>query len=86
MRLLLRRQKPELIPEADLNQIAEAGLHAPSGMNRQSAKLVVITDPSVMKQLSEMNRRIMGGEKDPFYGAQEMIISALTATFRILGT
>lgn len=70
----VRGYKPELIPEADLNQIAEAGLHAPSGMNRQSAKLVVITDPSIMKQLSEMNCRIMGGEKDPFYGAQEMIL------------
>ncbi len=38
---------------SDLNEIIKAGVWAPSGLNNQPWRFVVITDPSTIKQLSE---------------------------------
>ncbi len=57
-----------------IDRIVEAGLHAPSGMNRQPASFVVVTDDAVVKRLSELNAAVMGAENDPFYGARDVII------------
>ncbi len=57
-----------------IDQIVEAGLHAPSGMNRQPARFVVVTDDATVKRLSELNAAVMGASNDPFYGAHDVII------------
>lgn len=70
----VRSYKPELIRDEELLQIVNAGMAAPSGMNAQPVKFVVVRDKETRDQLSEMNRKIMGVDFDPFYGAPELIV------------
>ncbi len=46
--------KPDPIPEADLWKIAEAGVRAPSGCNRQTTHICVVTDPQKRKAVAEL--------------------------------
>ena len=67
----VRSFKPDAVPTELLDQILEAGTYAATGMNRQSPIILAVTDKKLRDQLSDMNRRIMGGAEgsDPFYGA-----------------
>ncbi|MCF0253670.1 MAG: nitroreductase family protein [Duodenibacillus sp.] len=65
----LRAFKPDMVPGPLLDQIVEAGLYAPSGMGRQSAIIVVITDKAVRDAYAKVNGEAAGREGDPFYGA-----------------
>lgn len=49
----IRKFKPELIAEAELEQIIEAGRRAPSRHNRQFNHLVVIQNPEVLEALQQ---------------------------------
>ena len=57
-----------------LDEIVAAGLNAPSGMNKQTPRFVVVSDDQVVKQLSDMNAAVAGMPIDPFYGAKDVII------------
>lgn len=57
-----------------LEAILEAGKHAPSGMNRQSAIMLVARDKELVKKLSHMNAQVMGADTDPFHGASTVVI------------
>ena len=72
----IRKFKPDMPSKEDLNQIIEAGLYAASGMGKQAAIIVAVTNKELRDKLSEMNRRIGGWEKgfDPFYGAPVVIV------------
>ncbi len=72
----IRRFKPELPAKEDLRLIAEAGLYAPSGMNRQATVTLVITDRAQRDRLAEENRKIGGWQEgfDPFYGAPAILV------------
>ena len=77
--LLTRRSvrsfKPDAVPQEQLERIAEAGLYAASGMGRQAAKIVVITDRKLRDRLMHMNAAVMGQEgADPFYGAPAVLL------------
>ena len=69
-----RSFKPELIPEAILEQILEAGTYAATGMGRQSPIMIAVTDKALRDRLSKMNAAVMGRDGDPFYGAPELIV------------
>ena len=69
-----RAYKPERIGEDKLQAIIEAGTYAPTGMGKQSPIIIVVEDPEVKKQLSQMNAKILGADIDPFYGAPELLI------------
>ena len=70
-----RKYKSELIPEDSLNKILEAGTFAASGMGKQSAIIVAITNKEIRDKISELNARVMGKtDVDPFYGAPEIIV------------
>ena len=61
--------------EEDLAQIVEAGLYAASGMGRQSAIIVAVTNKELRDQLAKTNAEIMGKpDFDPFYGAPAILI------------
>jgi nitroreductase len=49
-----RSFSPQPIPEAILNKVAEAGLYAPSGHNRQPWRLIVVPDPAVVADLDAL--------------------------------
>ena len=69
-----RAYKPELIEEAKLNAILEAGTYAATGMGKQAPIIISVTNKEVRDQLSKMNAAIMGVDFDPFYGAPQLLI------------
>ena len=66
-----RKFKADPVPRELVEQIAEAGLWAASGMGKQAVKIVVVADKTLRDRLAEQNRRIGGWPEgvDPFYGA-----------------
>ncbi len=56
-----RELKPDPIPQAVIEQILEAGTHAPSAMNTQPWRFVVVQDPSVRKEVADGARAAWEG-------------------------
>lgn len=83
----VRAYLPNAVPEEKLERILRAGLYAASGMGRQSAMILCVTDKALRDRLMRMNAAIMGTpEKDPFYGAPCVLVvladrSILTAVY-----
>lgn len=70
-----RKYKSELIPQESLDKILKAGTFAASGMGKQSAIIIAITNKEIRDKISELNARAMGRTGvDPFYGAPEIIV------------
>lgn len=40
----IRKFKPDAVPQELMDNIIEAGLYAPSGMNKQSPIIIAVTD------------------------------------------
>ena len=70
----VRSFQKEQISEEQLNEILTAGTYAASGMGRQSAIMVAIQNPEIIKRLSKLNAAIMDSENDPFYGAPTVVV------------
>ena len=72
----IRKFKPDMPSKEDINQIIEAGLYAASGMNKQDAIIVAVTNKELRDAMSEDNRAIAGMPegKDPFYGAPVILM------------
>ncbi len=72
----IRKFKPDAVPQELMDKIIEAGLYAPSGMNKQSPIIIAVTDRKMRDEISEMNREIGGWQEgfDPFYGAPAILI------------
>lgn len=65
---------PEHITREELDAILAAGLQAPSGMNRQTARFVAVQDEETVALLSRLNASVMGMSNDPFYGAKDVVV------------
>ncbi|MBQ8297037.1 MAG: nitroreductase [Ruminococcus sp.] len=62
--------KPDMVSDEIINQIVEAGLHAASGMGKQSPIILVVTDKAERDKLSELNAKYDPMHRtDPFYNA-----------------
>src|SRR5579859_2256945 len=48
----VRTYRPDPVPDADLDRIAEAGWRAPSASNRQHWNFIIVTDRDQLKALS----------------------------------
>ena len=48
----VRTYRPDPVPDADLNRIAEAGWRAPSASNRQHWNFIIVTDREQLQALS----------------------------------
>lgn len=70
----VRRYTAEQLAPETLDAIIRAGLQAPSAMNRQPTKLLVIQDKSVIAELSKLNAGVMGRDIDPFYAAPTVVV------------
>lgn len=70
----VRRYSEEPIPDELLDQILEAGLYAPTGMNRQNIIMVAVREKETRDLLSRLNAAVMGSDRDPFYGAPCVIV------------
>ena len=73
-RRAVRQYREDPIPEEVLNRVIEAGLYAPSGMGRQSAIILAVTDKALRDELSRLNAAVMGSTDDPFYGAPVVLV------------
>lgn len=71
----IRKFQPTMPAKEDLAQIVEAGLYAASGMGRQSAIIIAVTNKELRDQLAKTNAEIMSKpDFDPFYGAPAILI------------
>lgn len=71
----IRKYKSEMLPEDIINKIIDAGMYAPSGMNRQPTIIIAITNKEMRDKIAKLNAKIMGKEDiDPFYGAPAVLI------------
>lgn len=70
------------VPMELVEAVVEAGMYAPSGMNRQSAIILAVTNRELRDRLSRMNLDIVlgrqlqttSGHSDPFYGAPVVLV------------
>lgn len=70
----IRKYKPDPVPEELIDRVIEAGLCAPTGMNRQQTIILKITDPETVRTLGMVNGKLMGKENfDAFYGAPAVL-------------
>ena len=72
----IRKFKPDMPAKEDIQMIVEAGLYAPSGMNRQATITLAVTDKKTRDWIAEENRKIAGMPEgaDPFYGAPVILL------------
>lgn len=70
----IRKYKPEQISRQELDTVLNAGICAPTGMNRQSPILVAVQNKEIRDRLSKMNAAVMGSDSDPFYGAPTVVV------------
>ena len=72
----IRKFKADMVPKEQIEAVVEAGLYAASGMGKQSAMIVAVTEKELRDQISEDNRKIGGWQEgfDPFYGAPVILI------------
>ncbi len=73
-----RSYTEEQLSDCDLDAILNAGLYAPTGMNRQETYFVAVRNKETRDKLSMLNAAVMGSENDPFYGAP-CVITVLSA-------
>ena len=74
----VKEYKKEQISDAELMEVLEAGMNAPSGGNRQSAIFIVVQNREWIDKLCVLNARIAGAPEgwDVFYGAPTVIVVA----------
>ena len=71
----VKKFKNEQVPEEFVRKIVEAGLFAPSGLNKQSPIILVVRDKQVRDELSFFNAgKDPFKRADPFYGAPCVLV------------
>ena len=70
----IRKYKPEQISREELDTVLQAGICAPTGMNRQSPLVIAVQNKEVRDLLSRMNAQVLGADVDPFYGAPTVVV------------
>lgn len=62
------------VEDNDIQKIVECGLKAPSGTNKQDTKIIIVTDPKKIKELSDLSRTLTNAKNDTLYGAKALLI------------
>ena len=70
----VRKYTDQQVPDELLDQVLEAGLYAPTGMNTQNIYMVAVRDKETRDQMMKLNAAVMGRDGDPFYGAPCVIV------------
>ena len=71
----VKAYKSDEVPKELIEQIVQAGLAAPSGLNKQSPIILVVTDKQVRDELSRLNAgKDPFGRPDPFYNAPCVLV------------
>lgn len=81
-----RAYSAEKLTQAELDIILKAGLQAPTGMNRQEIRFLVVSgDNPILEELDDEMRRLRGLEKQPvnfYYGAPTLILLSAEDGFK----
>ncbi len=81
-----RAYSAEKLTQTELNNILEAGLQAPTGMNRQEIRFSVVSgDNPILEELDDEKRRLRGQEKQAgnfYYGAPVLIFLSAEDDFK----
>ena len=71
----VKKYKPQPVEKELIDKIIEAGLNAPSGLNKQSPIILAVTNTELRDELSRLNA---GDDPffraDPFYGAPCVLV------------
>ena len=78
----VRKYQDKQVPDDLLDQVLEAGLYAPTGMNRQNVVMVAVRDKETRDQMMRLNAAVMGSQNDPFYGAPCVVVVLADPTVR----
>ena len=72
----IRKFRPDMPPERDIEEIVQAGLCAASSRGKQGTVIIPVTNREWREKLVRDNRTIGGweGDFDPFYGAPVILI------------
>lgn len=72
----IRSFKPEQITDEELNAVLEAGTYAANSNGSQAPVIVAVQNPELVKQIDEMNGKIVDptGAFHPYYGAPTIIL------------
>ena len=72
----VKSYKPDQITDAELTEILNAGMNAPSGGNKQTPIFIVVQNKEWLEKLCVLNAKIAGAPDgtDVFYGAPTIIL------------
>lgn len=71
----IKKYKPDPVAQELIDQVIEAGLNAPSGLNKQSPIILAVTNKEVRDKLSKLNAgKDPFFRADPFYGAPVVLV------------
>lgn len=70
----IRKYKPEQITREELETVLNAGMCAPTAMNKQSPIIVAVQNKDDIAYLSKLNAAAKGLAGDPFYGAPTVLV------------
>ena len=71
----VKKYKPDPVSKDLIEKIIEAGLNAPSGLNKQAPIILAVTDKQVRDELSKLNAgKDPFFRSDPFYGAPVVLV------------
>ena len=71
----VKKYKADEVPKEPIEKIVEAGLQAPSGLNKQSPIILAVTNREVRDELSFLNAgKDPFKRSDPFYGAPVVLV------------
>ena len=73
-RRAVRAYRPEQISDEALYAVLDAGTWAPTGRNRQTPVIVAVQNAEERDEVSRLNAKIMGADRDPYYGAPTIIL------------
>ena len=76
----IRRYKPDPVPDEMIDKILEAARWAPTGMNLQPWRLIVVRDPETKKQLGRLSRLEMGPWACANYCLGNVLIAGTTGS------
>lgn len=78
----VKKYEDKPVPMELVEAVAKAGTYAPSGMNKQAAIILAVTNREMRDRLSRLNLDIIkgrgmatsSGHSDPFYGAPVVLV------------
>ncbi|MBQ5930570.1 MAG: nitroreductase [Clostridia bacterium] len=71
----IKKYKPDPVSKELIDKVIEAGLNAPSGLNKQSPIILAVTNKEVRDKLSKLNAgKDPFFRADPFYGAPVVLV------------